>query len=187
MWIYDDRSRFKEANMRELAVKIKFSKHCLGNVRRYLNHGSKKQTYFAFQRSPDGRVMFLPRGWRANMLFATKLMNRHQSEVDNICFDPHIDGSTRPVPLELYKRYYSPERFVKHEVFNPGDIIGLNVALPDCVTDEDFWYLMDTAGRYKGISPAMPTEYGYFTVEHLVKRYMPIQAPRIIELTLHQD
>lgn len=170
--------------MRELTVKIQFTKHSLGNVRRFLSHGTKSQQYFAFQRSPDGRVMFLPRGWRANMLFATELMSRHQSEVDNICFDPHIDGHPRPVPLELYKRYYSPQRFTKHEAFNPGDVISVNAAVPDCISDEEFWHLMDIAGRYKGVSQAMPTEYGYFTVESLIKRYAPVKAPEIVDLQL---
>jgi len=37
--------------------------------------------------------------------------------------------------------------------------------VPDTISDDDFWRLMEYAGRYFGISPCRPGEYGFFTVE----------------------
>ncbi len=158
--------------MRELSVRIKFTKHCLGNVKqtRHEPTSGKKQTYFVLPRAPDGRVIFLPNWWRQNLRFAAEVACRHQDKVSEILFDMLVDGIPRPIPEQLYCRKYGRDLFTFHEAFYPGQAVGLNVIVPDTINDDDFYRLMDLAGRFKGISPARPTEYGFFVVESIQPR-----------------
>jgi len=66
-----------------------------------------------------------------------------------------------------FHRYYAEERFVKHEAFFPGTIIGLRCIVPQAINDDDFRRLMELAGKYCGISPGCPNEYGFFSVESI--------------------
>lgn len=160
--------------MRELSVEIEFTKHSLGNVRKYKYINGIKSTHFEMPRVPSGQVMFLPKWWRASLVFATELLCKHQTDVDKICFDALITGQPQPL-TRLYKRYYDSSRFTKHEAYYPGDKISLNVIVPSGITDADFFQIMDYIGRYKGISPHSATEYGFFVVEKVFTRFPAVQ------------
>lgn len=149
--------------MRELTVRIKFTKHCLGNQKSRTDHR------FRFQRNPaTGHIIFLAAWHKANFRMASSLLNLHQDEVDKIHWDINIDGNLlRENPW--HKSYYratasAKQRYSLHEVFRPGMIIGINCAVPVTITDQDFWRLMTKAGQYCGLSPWKPGEFGHFTV-----------------------
>lgn len=149
--------------MRELSVRIKFTTHCLGKEKKhYRDPSSNKVRYkFVFNRSGSGRVIFLPTWWRAIVLKASELLSRHQDAVKNIRFGCEIDGQP---DKKLYSRYYESNQFANHEVFLPGSVIGFTCAVPDGISDEDLERLLNLAGRYFGISPARPNEFGFFEV-----------------------
>jgi hypothetical protein len=154
--------------MRELTVRLRFTKHSLGNVK-----AKDRSGRFLLPRGPDGRVTFLPTWHRANMLFAAKLLGRHQDEVKKICWDIHVDGVPQRDPW--YRRYYSVQgstrqRFVLHEAFTPGQVVGVNCAVPAAIVDDDLWRLMLLAGQYRGLSPWKPGEWGFFEPDGLLLR-----------------
>jgi len=132
-----------------------------------------------FARTPDAHVMF-PASWHAsNMVLAAKLLGRHQGSVRKILWDPEVDCVTRPD--RWFKRYYTgrdnKRRFAVHEAFFPGQVVGLNCAVPSEVSDDDLVQLMNIAGRYKGLSPWDPGEYGQFQVESIALRRGPAIPP----------
>ena len=153
--------------MRELTVRIRFTKHCLGNVK--AKDGSGR---FLFPKNPRGFVTFLA-GWHhANMRFAAQILGRHQDEVGKILWDINVDGRIKKDCW--HRRYYSVgqgrQRFCVHEAFMPGQVVGINCVVPASISDEDFWRLMQLAGQYRGISPWKPGEYGFFEVESIRPR-----------------
>jgi hypothetical protein len=150
--------------MRELAVRIQFTKHCLGNVKKFHWEKGKKRYFFLLPRSPEGRVIFLATWWTAVLIKAAEVLCHFQDDVRSVKFSLEVDGLPRPVPEEFYRRFYEGERFSKHEAFFPGDCIGLTCIVPSTISDENFQRLMTIVGKYYGISPARPNEYGYFTV-----------------------
>jgi len=160
--------------MRELTVRIKYTTAALGNQK--LRDGSGR---FVFSRSPEGNVLFLPSWHHANMRLASKLLGRHQGQVRKIFWDINVDGCVRP---PRWHRVYrdsgegegSERRYTLHEAFFPGQIIGINCAVPGSISDDDFWRLMQKAGQYKGLSPWQPGEYGFYEVVSI----RPRQAPK---------
>lgn len=148
--------------MRELTVRIRFTKPSLGNVKQ------PKSGRFVLPRNPvTGEVTFLASWHRSNMQFAAQLLGRHQDEVKKVHWDLNVDAAV--LPDRWYRRYYtvngtSKERFVVHESFRPGQIVGVNCVVPASIPDDDFWELMRIAGQYKGLSPARPEEFGRFEV-----------------------
>lgn len=159
--------------MRELTVRLKFTSPCLGHVKKQytIRTGGKKKkrSYFLHLRNPQGQVIFLPTWWQAIMRNAADVLSRYHKEVKELRFALEVDGQPRPIPDQLYNRYYAPDRYARHEAFWAGDTIGISCLVPDSISDDDFWRLMEYAGRYFGISPCRPGEYGFFVVES-VKR-----------------
>jgi hypothetical protein len=147
--------------MRELTVRIRFTKHSLGNVK------DKDGGRFSLLRgSEDRSVLFLATWHQANMRFASQLLGRHQDEVAKISWDIQLDGVVRRDCW--FRRYYNTaqgkQRYCLHEAFFPGQTVGINCVVPATITDDDLWRLMQIAGRYKGLSPWRPGEYGFFEV-----------------------
>lgn len=169
--------------MRELTVRIKFTKACLGNVKKeLLDNAGRKWPCFFMPRTPDGNVRFEANWWKASLRFASDVLCRHQKDVSKVHFDVSVDGRTDSDTDYFYKRYFSARRFVKHEAFREGEIVGINCLVPDAISDDDFWKLMDLVGRFKGISPYGPREYGFFVVEGLIRRnhFAPVDRTRDI-------
>jgi len=125
--------------------------------------------------------MFLNTWWKAILKRAADILCKHQGEVKRIRFDVEVDGTPHPLEEAFeevdgdkvptvrghFHRYYKADRFAKHEAFFPGTVIGLRCIVPQTISDDDFRRLLELAGKYCGISPACPNEYGFFTVESI--------------------
>jgi hypothetical protein len=100
------------------------------------------------------------------------VLGRHQDEVRKISWDIVVDGQVRnPCWHRLYYTNGSGRRrFVLHECFFPGQVVGINCVVPSVITDDDLWQLMQIVGRYRGISPWLHGEYGLFEVESVRPR-----------------
>lgn len=166
--------------MRELTVRIRFTKHCLGNVKKSQYHDKRKYTFFALPRTPEGQITFLPSWWKANMSFAAEVLSRHLDTVKDISFEMFVDGKP---DHRLYRRYFEASRYALHEAFWPGQVVGFNAVVPASINDEDFLRLLDVAGRFRGISPAKPKDYGFFVVDSIESRRLPepVASPAIDE------
>ncbi len=154
--------------MRELTLRIRFTRACLGNV------AGKKATRgkLTFSRGPQGHVLFLASWHKANMRLASQVLGRHQDEVEKILWDINVDGVVKPECA--FRRYYKTSsgamRFALHESFAAGQVVGINCAVPASIDDDDMRRLMNMAGRYKGLSPFQPGEFGLFEVEEILPR-----------------
>ncbi len=146
--------------MRELTVKIQFTNPSLGNQK-----GPNGR--YTFQRSLDNKILFLPTWHYSNMVLAADMLGRHQETVKKICWDIEIDAKLHP---NCFARHYYPktnngkERWSVHESLKTGQTIGLNCIVPSEIDDADFWSLLQIAGKYKGLSPWQPGQYGHYQV-----------------------
>lgn len=145
--------------MRELKVALTFTTECLGNVK-YQPEGETWPAY-RFARTPDGNIRFEASWWRSNIRFAADVLCRHHKAVEQVHFDVAV---ARAQPTKMYRRYFNNKAYMRHEAFLPGDRIIIKCLVPDSISDEDFKQLMDLIGRFRGISPFGPREYGFFTV-----------------------
>ena len=157
--------------MRELTVRLSFTTNCLGDVKKYVKDaGNKRWPVYFMPRMPNGgKIRFQANWWTSSLKYAAKVMNKHLREVNGVSFEVAVDGRTDSNIDHFYKRHFKgngdESKFVKHEAFFPGDIIGINCVVPGSISDDDFWTLMDYVGRFRGISPYSPTEgYGRFEV-----------------------
>ncbi len=152
--------------MRELTVRIRFTRHSLGNVK------SPVEGRFVFTRSPDGFVLFMPTWHRENLKLAATVLGRHQDEVEKICWDIRVDGVVRRD--SWYKRYFGgagpKKRYALHEAFWPDQVVGLHCVVPAPIGDDDLRRLMSLAGQYRGLSPWRPGEFGLFEVDQILPR-----------------
>jgi hypothetical protein len=150
--------------MRELTVRIRFTSPSIGNVKK---RGKGDAKYY-LPRHPDGRITFLAAWHQNNLRTAAQLMNRHQKIVKDILWDIFVDGCPPKDGTQWYRRYYNAKgekrRFVRHECFPTGHIVGINCAIPTDITDDEMLQLMGAAGRYCGLSPWSPREFGHFEV-----------------------
>lgn len=162
--------------MHEVTIRLRFNRECLGAARR---HKGPKSVIFCMDRDPAGRVMFMPGAWLSVMRYAAKLRNQHHELVKKIDWDPIIVGEPRPGWRRTIvdgggqgqgerKRI----RYAVHEAFRSGDVISVNAVLPDGLETEDFWGLLDIAGRYRGFSPFNndSDKYGTFEVISIDRR-----------------
>jgi hypothetical protein len=151
--------------MRELIVKLRFVSPCLGRIKKYRRSHGKAQECFVLPRDPiSNKVVFQQSWWQSILLKASEVLCRHQQEIQKIRFMMEIEGSPRQIPEGFYKRHAGPRAFTKHEAFLAGDVISVKCIVPSTISDEDFIQLMRYAGRYYGISPAYPGEFGFYEV-----------------------
>lgn len=164
--------------MRELTVRIRFTKDCLGSVKKFVTEPATGQKWpvFYMPRTPDGHVRFESKWWQSSIRFAADVLNKHHRAVQQIHFDITVDGRPSSDLHSFVKRYFDTKKFVKHEAFREGSVVGINCIVPNEISDDDFWRLMDLVGRFKGISPFGPKEYGFFTVESITRRSIPCAA-----------
>jgi len=127
---------------------------------------------YEFPRTPEGQVMFLATWHAANMRLAAQLLSRHGKEVSKILWDVAVDATLRED--RWFKRYYinslGKRRYIQHESFVPGQVVGINCVVPDAINDGDFIQLMNMAGKYRGLSPWEPGQFGHFVVESIRPR-----------------
>lgn len=145
--------------MREMTVKICFSRPSLGNVK-------AADGKFYLPRSPSGHVLFMASWHACNMKFAANILGRHQGTVGEIRWDMSVDGVPRKDGW--YRRHLPGDlkraRYALHESFVSGQVVSLRCAVPTAIGDEDLRELMSIAGKYCGLSPARPNEFGRFEV-----------------------
>lgn len=161
--------------MRELMIRIRFTSPCLGNRRTYytvftVEGKRKRRPLFLFIRNPDRKVTFLQTWWQRNIKKAAETLCRYQKDVTDIRFAPEVDGQPRKLPDGAFKRYYDKDKFSPHEAFHAGDEVGISCLVPSNISDDGMWRLMDLAGKYYGISPYEPINYGLFNVESITRR-----------------
>jgi hypothetical protein len=167
--------------MRELTVRIRFTTPCLGSVKKHVRdpETGKSWPVFLMPRTPDGKIRFEASWWKSSLAFAAKVLCKHHRLIEQVHFSVVVDGRIDTNPDNFFRRYFherggdnnrKKNRFVKHEAFFPGDVVGINCVVPQEINDDDFWKLMDLVGRFKGISPYGPRDYGRFEVDALRRR-----------------
>ena len=164
--------------MRELSIRLQFTQPCLGSVKVSrtftINDSTRKRAYYVFQRGPvDTRVLFMPQRWLKILRDAAEVQCRLQKEIKDVRFSLEVDGTPREIPYGAYKRYWSPECFTPHEQFAAGDVVGVSCLVPDTISTDAFWSLMDTAGEYYGMSPfpiGKRGKFGFFKVVGIQRR-----------------
>lgn len=108
----------------------------------------------------EGKIIYLQSWWRSSLGYAAQALCRHQKLIDQIQVDPIADGT-----LSVYKRFYSPTLFKEHEAFLTGTEVEFRFMLPGKLSLEAFRELLETAGKYAGISPyGYKQDYGRFIV-----------------------
>ena len=151
--------------MRELTVRIRYSQFCLGNSK-----GS--QGNLLLPRDADGSLIFMASWHKQNMKLASQIYGQHQKAVLKILWDPKIDVVLQDTPW--HKRTYltrkGKSRYVLHEAIFPGQCVGINCLVPPAISDDELIALMNLAGKYKGLSPFKPGEFGRFTVDQVWSR-----------------
>lgn len=169
--------------MRELTVRVRFTTPCLGNVK-------DRTGRFLLPRSPDGLSVLFQASWhQSNMALASQLLGRHQDTVRKIMWDVRVDGLPRR--SDRWHRIYYPtkngrDRYFLHEAFKPGQVIGLNCTVPNAISDEDFWTLVQKAGQYKGLSPLRAGEFGLYDVVGVRPRRSPETDTQELNLLPHE-
>ena len=101
------------------------------------------------------------------MKMAAQMMGKHHNAVKKIFWDIEIDGEL--VDKCFTRCYYKKtpkgrEGWSTHESLIRGQSIGINCVVPYEIDDEDFWTLLQIAGKYKGLSPWQPGTYGHYEV-----------------------
>jgi hypothetical protein len=153
--------------VREVRVQIQFVTPCLGADKRTRD---RLGTVFCFPRAHDGRVMFQQSWWRSIMTYAASMRNIPASFIKQVNWSPWVDGSPR-----LWQRYIiDPSRpndgrrvYAQHEAFLPEKVVGIECVVPPSLSLDVFRGLLEVAGKYRGISPYKPGEYGRFSVADL--------------------
>lgn len=136
----------------EVRAKLKFITPCLGNER--------NEQRDMMLRGPNGKVVMLQSWWRSSLVFAASALGRFTKEVEHIQVDPEIEGTT-----SIYRRWYSSSSFKEHEAFLVGSEIEARFWLPSGLRIEDLRALLETAGKYAGLSPyGFKKDYGRFLV-----------------------
>lgn len=139
----------------EVLATIRFTTPCLGNVRgRELDE---------MLRDTHGQVIFLQTWWRSGLGYAAQALCRYQKDVTKVQTDPAVKGE-----LSTYRRYYAPDAYKLHEAFDAGSVLQARFMLPRRMSLEGFRGLLETAGRYVGISPyGYRQDFGRFVVENV--------------------
>lgn len=151
--------------MLEYIVTLEFTSPCLGNTRKEWLKGGSKRVYFGMPRTSQGHINFQPNWWRSNFRKAASVLAKDIPSLDLVLVDPVIRGTPQETnPARFYRRYYSSSIYSLHEAFMPGESIGLRVVAPPELSYDMLLQVLDTSGRFYGISPARPGEFGFFVV-----------------------
>lgn len=148
--------------MREVSVRLRFDSPCLGNTPAKVD-GAR---YFALPRNLDQQVVFMPSWWSSTLRRAALILNRNQRLAAEVRFALPVAGRPRPVPQQLHKHYHGAS-YSRHEQFGEGDTIEVQCVVPTGLSDEELRELLETAGKYCGISPSKSNQTGHYRVESI--------------------
>ncbi len=150
--------------MQEVTIRLRFNRVCLGAAKRKKG----RDVVYCMDRDAKQQVMFMPSAWLGVMRYAAKLANRHQALVKRIDWNPVVTGVPRPDwRRTIISDAAVPKRthYAVHEAFPPGSEIEVSAVLPDGMTIDDFWKLLEIVGTYKGFSPFNNDSEQYGTFE----------------------
>lgn len=151
--------------MLEYQLTIEFVSPCLGNTRKEWSAGGRNRHYLALPRTNDGRITFQPTWWRANLRKAAPVLARDLPGLESVMFDALISGTPACTnPAQFYRRYYATKIYALHEAFLPGERLSVRVLSPPELPVDLLRAALETSGRFYGISPARPGEFGFFQV-----------------------
>ena len=105
------------------------------------------------------------------MRMAAQVVGRYQKAVSQIQWEMEIGCALKRD--RWYSRYYNKggrQRYAVHEAICPGQEVEINCVVPEEISDDGLLELMGVAGRYRGISPYRPGEFGMFQVERISAR-----------------
>jgi len=117
---------------------------------------------------------------------AAEILCRHHKDVEQIRFAMEVDGNPGSAPDNLFRRYFEENKFSQHEAFFPGDVIGVTCVVPSSIDDDDFRRLLTYAGKYCGMSPGHPNDFGFYVVESIIPT-MPKQPLQRKQRKLEAD
>jgi hypothetical protein len=149
--------------MHEAIAKIRFTLPVLGNTK-------DASGRFLLPRDADGRLIFLPSWHQANLRMASRALGRFRREVEKLRWDLPVRCDV--ASLRWQKRYVDEFRYATHETIPVGTTVGLVCLLPRGLDFAQLAELLVVAGKYRGLSPFHPGEYGLFTVQE-VTHYVP--------------
>lgn len=152
--------------MKDYRVQILFTTPSLGNAK------DSQSGRFLFSRNPAGQIVFLPTWHKSNMILAANLLSISQDSVKQIYWDTVVEVELRDKRWHrnYYKNASGRERYSVHEAIMPGQVATLSLVLPPSLTSDTFVQLMKVAGKYKGLSPWKPAEYGRYEVVDVFER-----------------
>jgi hypothetical protein len=139
--------------MREVVIRIRFTSPSLGNVR--------GQDCDRFQRDKaTGKVKFMASWWRDLLDYGAQALGMHQKEAKRVAFHYLVDGEPK-----IFRRFYKNQQYKQHEAFLEGDVIAVTAMVPEGLPLDSIKEMLNTAGKYQGISPyGWREDYGRFTV-----------------------
>lgn len=151
------------AAARDVTIRLQFTTPSLGGCKQ--PDGS-----FHFAKR-NGQVVFPPTLYLASLRFVVQGLGRYFSEIEQIGWDPLVDG--RLLPNRWHQVWYSKNgrsKFCVHEAFLAEQIVAINCQAPEAISDEALWLLMQRVGQYRGLSPYKPGQHGHFSVVEILPR-----------------
>jgi hypothetical protein len=151
--------------MRELTVRMRFVKPCLGNIK---GGGGR----FLLPRDPAGAISFPPAWHAANVRFAyaalavsDPALTALKADLGRVRWEPAI--ASAPSRVVWHKRHSQGASYALHEAIPAGEAVSFSCHVPDAVPDKAVQDLLVYAGRYRGLSPWRPGDFGHYELVSL--------------------
>ena len=147
--------------MQEVDIQLRFTTACIGSVRRSVSSG--QGVIYRMIRDGSNNVVFLPSWWQSAARYAVKVLNRYDKLVNQITWGRNVYGELADWRRNVGYRKRKL-RYALHEAYRPGTFVTLTAVLPQGMTPEAMFEILDVIGRYKGVSPFQRTDqrYGLF-------------------------
>lgn len=147
--------------MREVKLCLYFLQPCLSGVKNNTDPGNRPD--FIFLRDSTGKhALIFQEYWNRMMVFACKALSKSTKLAYDIKFDPVVRGE-----IGIHHRFYdarNPNKYKTHEAFQEGTQVCVQAMLPSGVNAEELRKLLETGGRYSGITLHGWGDYGRFEV-----------------------
>lgn len=148
--------------MREVELCLHFLEPCLAGIR--TRNRKPGEPDYIFQRNSAGdRALIMQDMWMRTLIFAAKASGADLRPVYTVSFDPVVDGT-----IDLYTwNHGSKDRHMVHEAFLAGSRITARAVIGHPLTPESLRKLLETGGRYAGLTVAGWRKVGKFEVMHV--------------------